>query len=188
MRINMSKIALLLIDFQNDYFQSGKRPLTEIESAVNHGAKLLSSFREKGLPIIHVRHVSKTNDAPVFVPDSVGAKFYSTVVPLPGEYNVVKNNINSFRNTNLKEILDNEKIESIFIVGATSHLCIDAVIRAASDFGFNCTVAYDACATSELEFNGITVQASHVHASFMSALGYGYAKVLSTNTILTELK
>lgn len=180
----MNKTALLLIDFQKEYFHGGKWPQNEIESAVENAAKLLSSFRVAGHPVIHVRHISETKDAPLFIPGSEGIEFHAAVSPIEGEFQVVKHNINSFRDTNLKQILENENIESLIIVGATSHLCIDAVTRAATDYGFQCTVVHDACATSDVEFNGKTVPSNFVHASFMTALDFGYAKITKTNLLL----
>ena len=38
-------------------------------------------------------------------------------------------------------------------------MCIDAVTRAASDFGYKCAVSHDACATLGLEFNAVAVTA-----------------------------
>jgi len=66
-------------------------------------------------------------------------------------------------------------------------MCIDAVTRAAYDFGYNCAIAHDACATLGLEFNGITVPAKQVHAAFMAALGFAYANVASTDELLAEI-
>ena len=54
--------------------------------------------------------------------------------------------------------------------------------------GFKCSVAHDACATLDLEFNGKVVPADQVHAAYMSALGFGYANVASTKDLLQELK
>jgi nicotinamidase-related amidase len=65
-----------------------------------------------------------------------------------------------------------------------SHLCIDATTRAAADMGFDCVVAHDACATTDVEFGGKKVPADKVHAAFMSALGFAYAKVVPTNEAL----
>ncbi len=63
-------------------------------------------------------------------------------------------------------------------------MCIDATTRAAFDLGFQCTVIADACATRDLEFNGVKVEAEKVHASFMAALSSPYAKVISTHEFL----
>lgn len=183
----MSKTALLLIDIQNDYFPGGKRPLNGMEAASVQSAKLLKSFREKGLTIVHVRHEFPTDDAPFFLPNSEGAIIHASVIPLANESVVLKHQINSFRDTNLKAVLEHEGVENLVIVGAMSHMCIDSVVRAANDFGYNCTVAHDACATSDLEFNDITISAGHVHGACMAALRFAYATVTSTDELLLML-
>src|SRR5207253_1450269 len=97
---------------------------------------------------------------------------------------VLKHFVNSFRETELQSILDQQGIENLVIVGSMSHMCIDGVTRAAADLGYTVTVIHDACATRDLEFNGLTVPAAHVHAAFMSALGFAYATVVSTHSFL----
>lgn len=183
----MSTTALLLIDFQNDYFEGGSWRLVGTENAAKKGAELLAAFREKGYPVVHVRHEFPSAEAPFFKPGSEGAQIHSTVTPLENEPVVTKSEINSFRNTNLKEVLDELNVEHLMIVGAMSHMCVDAVTRAATDYGYTCSVAHDACATLDLEFEGTTVPAAQVHAAFMAALGFAYASVKSTDELLAEL-
>ena len=191
MRITMSnsKTALLLIDFQNDYFptyQGAKWPLSETETAANNAAKLLAQFRQQGASVIHVRHEFPTDDAPFFLPHSDGAKIHSSVIAIEGEPVILKQQINSFRDTDLLNILQQQGIEKLIIVGAMSHMCIDAVVRAAVDYGFECQVAHDACATLDLEFNGVTVPAKQVHHAYMAALSFGYCNVQSTKELLAK--
>jgi len=183
----MSKTALIIVDLQNDYFQGGKWELEGTEAAATKASDLLMCFRENGLPVVHVRHEFPTTDAPFFVPNSDGARVHPSVQEMDGEPVVLKHQINSFRDTNLKAILDDLTVDSVLICGAMSHMCIDAVTRAANDFDYKCTIAHDACATLALEFNGITVPANQVHAAFMAALGFAYARVASTDELLTEI-
>lgn len=182
----MKNTALLLIDFQNDYFPSyegAKWALSETEKAAQKGSQLLTVFRKKQLPIVHVRHEFPTNEALFFLPGSNGAQIHNSVAPQEGEPVIVKHQINSFRETELNEVLKGKGIEKLIIVGAMSHMCIDAVTRAATDLGYECHVAHDACTTLDMEFNGITVPAAHVHAAFMAALSFGYANVASANEL-----
>lgn len=182
--------ALLLIDFQNDYFPTysgAKNPLVGTEAAAKQGARLLAAFRQQRLPVVHVRHEFPTIEAPFFLPDSDGAQIHSSVAAAENEVVIVKQQINSFRDTDLQKVLENAGIKRLLIAGAMSHMCIDAVTRAAEDFGYECTVAHDACATLDLEFNGITVPAAQVHAAFMSALSFAYAKVASAEDLIAEL-
>ena len=183
----MSKTALVIIDLQNDYFQGGKWALEGTEAAAVKAATLLECFRKKGLPVVYVRHEFPSDDAPFFAPNSEGAKIHTSVENLAGEPVILKHQINSFRDTNLKATLEKMDVDSVLICGAMSHMCIDAVTRAANDFGYHCAIAHDACATLALEFNGIKVPASHVHAAFMATLGFAYANVASTDVLLEEI-
>lgn len=183
----MAKTALLLIDFQNDYFQGGKWQLDGTEAAAEQGAKLLAAFREKNLPVIHVRHEFPTDDAPFFLPGSEGAQIHASVAPLKDEPVVLKQQINCFRDTELKQLVDELGIEHLLIVGAMSHMCIDAGARAAADFGYQVSVAHDACATLDQTFADKTVAAADVHNAYMAALNFAYARVASTDELLADL-
>ena len=182
----MSKRALVLIDVQNDYFPGGKWPLNGIESAADNAAKILAAARSAGDLVVHVRHEFPTADAPFFAAGSEGAKIHPKVRGLEGEPVVLKHHVNSFRETDLKAILDRHGIEDVVICGAMSHMCVDAGARAASDLGYKCVVVHDACATRDQEFASTVVPATEVHAAFMAALQFGYAKVISTDEYLAS--
>jgi nicotinamidase-related amidase len=174
------KRALIVIDIQNDYFPGGKWALSGIDAAADNAARVLEAARNAGDLIVHVRHEFPTADAPFFAPGSFGAEIHAKVKPLPGETVVLKHQINSFRDTNLKGVLDRHGVTDVVICGAMSHMCVDAATRASNDLGYACTVIHDACASRDLEFNGVTVPAALAHAAFMSALQFGYARSVST--------
>lgn len=169
----MSKRAIVVVDIQNDYFPGGKYELVGIDKAAANAARVIEAAREKGDRVIHVQHIFPTQDAPFFTPDSEGIEINPAVAPREGETVVIK--------TELKEILDADGIEEVVVVGAMSHMCIDATTRAASDYGYKTTVVQDACATRDLEHEGVTVPAASVHAAMMSALGFAYATITDTN-------
>ncbi len=176
--------ALVLVDIQNDYFPGGKMPLEGIDAAGRNAATLLRHFRDKNLPVLHVRHISDRPGAAFFLPDTPGAEIHPQVAPRPGEPVIVKHFPNSFRGTDLRDRLRRAGVESVVVCGAMSHMCIDATVRAAADLGFTCLVAHDACATRPLVFGPATVPAAQVHAAFMAALSGAYATVLGTSEIL----
>jgi nicotinamidase-related amidase len=179
--------CLVMVDLQNDYFPGGKMELAGIEDAAENARILLTEFRKKKSTIIHIQHISARPGATFFLPGTDGAKINDRVTPQEGEAIVVKNYPNSFRDTSLLEILRNAHIDDLVICGAMSHMCIDATTRAAFDLGFNCVVAEDACATMDLFFNKKIIKASEVHASFMAALSFPYAKVVSTRDIVKDM-
>lgn len=182
----MSKRAIVVVDLQNDYFPGGKYELVGINKAAENAARVIESARKKGDRVIHVQHIFPSQDAPFFTPDSEGITINPVVAPREGETVVVKNYPNSFLKTELKEILDADGIEDIVVVGAMSHMCIDATTRAASDFGYKTTVVQDACATRDLEHEGVTVPAASVHAAMMSALGFAYATITDTDAYVAQ--
>jgi len=184
----MPKRALVLIDIQNDYFPGGKWALTAIESAADNAARVLAAARANGDLVVHVRHEFPTAEAPFFTPGSNGAKIHPKVRNLEGESVVLKNRVNAFRETDLKALLDRNGVEEVVICGAMSHMCVDTGVRAASDLGYKCVVVHDACATRDQEFDGVVVPAAQVHAAFMAALRFGYARLVTTEEYLAGVK
>lgn len=180
----MTKKALIVIDIQNDYFPGGKYTLDGIDEASANAAQLIAAARKSGDLVVHIRHEFPTSDAPFFAPGTTGAETHGNVKAADGEAVIVKNQINCFRDTDLKGHLDKNGITDVVICGAMSHMCIDAATRAANDLGYNCTLVHDACATLDLEFNGTKVPAKSAHAAYMAALGFAYADLKSTQDYL----
>ncbi len=177
----MRKRAVIVVDIQNEYFASGKLPLVNIEQAAAKAAEVIDAARQNKDLLVHVHHEFPDPNAPVFTPGSDGINIHESVAPEGDEPVILKNYPpNSFLKTNLKALLDSNNIEEVVVIGAMSHMCIEATSRAASDFGYKVTVLEDACATMDLEFNGVKVPAAQVHATAMAALGFAYASVLST--------
>ncbi|WP_311224278.1 MULTISPECIES: cysteine hydrolase family protein [unclassified Acidovorax] len=177
----MNKRALIVVDLQNEYLATGKLPLVGIDTALANAARVVAAARAKGELVIHVRHEMAQADAPVFVPGSAGVQIISIVAAADDESVVLKNYPNSFRDTNLKQLLDAQGVKELVVIGAMSHMCIEATSRAAADFGYPVTVVHDACATMDLEFEGTTVPAAQVHAAAMAALAFGYAAITTTD-------
>lgn len=178
------KTALLIIDIQNDYFEGGKMTLVGAEKAAENANLILSSFRSKGLPVVHIQHVAMSPTATFFLPNTAGAEIHKSVTPLVSEKVVVKHFPNSFRENDLLEYLKEQGVTDVVICGMMTHMCVDATTRAAKDFGFTCTVIGDACATRNLEVNGQSVEAGEVQKSFLAALSYFYSTVKTTNQYL----
>ena len=146
-------------------------------------------FREKHKTVIHVQHIANNEGATFFLPDTVGVQIYDDVQPIANERVIQKHHPNSFKNKFIRNIKD-RKIDQLVICGMMTHVYIDATVRAASDFGFQCIVIEDACTTKDLEFQGNLIPAVHAHQSFMSALEFGdiYATVMSANCFINKSK
>ena len=183
----MANTALLIVDIQNDYFEGGKFPLSGTKAAAQNAGAILAAFRTAGKPVIHIRHEILRKPAPFFEPETEGAQIHNSVAPVTGETVITKNFPNSFRETDLQDHLQALGVSDLVIIGAMSHFCIDATTRAAADLGYACTVAHDACATRDLEFDGVAVPAAHVHAGFMAGLAMGYGAILPTGQVIAGL-
>lgn len=171
--------GLILVDIQNDYFPNGAMALHGMEQAAGKAEKVLQKFRRHGRPVFHVRHISNRPGATFFLPGTKGSEIYPGVAPKDGEVKIEKNFPNGFRDTDLLPRLQQAAVEEVVICGAMSHMCIDATTRAAADFGFQCVVIDDACATRDLEFRGDALAAGLVHSAFMAALSGSYARMLT---------
>ncbi|HEX7618443.1 MAG TPA: cysteine hydrolase family protein [Verrucomicrobiae bacterium] len=182
------KTALILVDLQNDYFPGGKMELVGSVGASQRAARLLAFFREAHMPLVHIQHVSTRPTATFFLPDTVGVQTHANVQPLEGETVYQKHFPNSFRETPLLAHLQREQIERVVIAGMMTHMCVDATVRAAFDFGYQCLVAEDACATRALMHAGQTVRAEDVQRAFLAALDGTYGKVLAVDDIIAEMK
>ena len=166
------KSALLLIDIQNFYFKGGRSELVEPVKAAENAAKLLTEFRLKGLPVIHVRHNSEP-----------GGEIHLLVEPLKGEKIISKNEVNCFVGTDLIDYLRTVNISSLVICGMQTHMCVEAAVRAATDLGFSCILISDACATRDLKYDDKLIKAEDVQFSTLSTLK-SYAEIETTAEFL----
>lgn len=180
----MSNRAILVVDLQNEYWPAGNFALHGIEAAAANAARVMDHARSKGDLVVNIRH--EMPDGPLFIPGTAGADINGVVQPATGEPVITKNYPNSFRDTELSDLLEEKGIEDVVVIGAMSHMCVDATVRAANDLGYKTTTIHDACATRDLDFDGVTVPAAHVHAALMSALSFGYGEVISTDTFLAR--
>ena len=178
--------ALILIDIQKDYFPGGRMELVGSTEAASSAARLLAAFRKASWPVYHVQHISAQPTATFFLPGTTGIEIHSTVEPLPSEPVVTKHFPNSFRETNLQELLKANGIRQLLICGMMTSMCVDATVRAAFDLGFANTVVHDACATRDLTFNGETISAHQVHGAFLASLGAVYAEIKATDDMLAR--
>jgi nicotinamidase-related amidase len=179
----MADTALVIIDIQNDYFPGGAMELEGADAAAEKAAQALKSFREKKLPIFHVRHLSVRPGSTFFLPGTKGAEIRSAVAPRAGELVVEKNFPNSFRATRLDEELKSAGVKNLVVAGMMTHMCVDASVRHAADLGYKITLLGDACATRAQKIAGETVPARQVHLAFLAALNGFYAKVIDSHEL-----
>lgn len=181
----MNKKALIVIDIQNDYFENGAWEVEGARQASLEARKVIDYFRANHLPVVHIQHLAVGGNMPFFHPGTHGAEIHDNVKPHEGEKVIQKNYPNSFRETDLLEYLRSSGVTELVITGMMSHMCVDATTRAAKDFGFECMVISDACASRDQELDGKVVKAVDVHTAFIAALGFFYANVSSADQFIS---
>jgi len=167
-KIEPMKTALLIVDIQNFYFPGEGPGLVHAEEAALAAREVLQIFRDQKQLVIHVRHQSKK-----------GFEIHRYVTPLADEKVITKQEVNSFYKTDLLQYLKDKAVTRLVIIGMQTHMCLEAAVRAAHDFGFECIVVQDACATKDMKFGEKTVKAEDVHTAVLAILTVGgYAKVI----------
>jgi nicotinamidase-related amidase len=178
--------ALLIIDVQNDYFANGAMELVNSDQASLNTSQIINKFRSENLPVIYIQHFAIRPGSTFLLPNTKGAEIHENVKPLEHEKVIPKHFPNSFRETELLQYLKSINVTNLVICGMMTHMCVDTSVRAAKDYGFDCTLIGDACATKDLIYNGQTVKANEVHNSFLAALSYFFATVITTEQYLKE--
>jgi len=181
--------ALILIDIQKGFediaYWGGQRNNPEAE---NNAGKLLKFWRTQGLPVFHVKHCS-TNPASPLAEGKVTNELMDVVKPVSNEP-VIRKSVNSaFINTNLKEQLDKRGIREVVIVGLTTDHCVSTTTRMAGNLGYNTFVVSDATATfNKIGPDGQKYSAEVIHETALASLHNEFATVVSTDTIMNQLK
>jgi nicotinamidase-related amidase len=181
-----SSTALLVIDVQKGLASPslGSRNNPQAESNI---ARLLSAWRERDLPIIHIQHCSTEPDSPLR-PELPGNAFKQEVQPMAGEQ-VFRKSVNSaFIGTGLEQFLHDSDISQLIIVGLTTDHCVSASARMASDLGFDVLLISDATAAFERSgYDGVHYSGDEIHRVNLVSLDGEFCRIRSTAEILDKM-
>lgn len=166
----MKNLALILIDIQNDYFDQGALTLVGADRAAKNASTLLSLFREKKLPVIHIQHETLKPEMGFMLPGTRGQEIHSIVSPNAEETCLTKHYPNAFWKTELEDKLKEQNITHVVIAGMMTHMCVSTTVRAAMERGFQVTTIQDACATKSLVLDNIEIPADVVHQTALAEL------------------
>lgn len=169
-----SLIALVALHYQNDVLdEHGKIRVGIGEGSPERGRllaaahRLISTARECGVPIVHVRVAFRPDgadiltNAPIFrnvarigacAEGSWGAEFYPTLAPAsdsPREFVVKHTRINAFFGSPLEETLRVIGATRLVVAGVATHSVVESTVRHAVDMGFEVMVAADACSAAD---------------------------------------
>ena len=178
--------ALIIVDMQRGMADpiAGARNNPDAEENI---ASLLSAWRRAQLPIVHVRHLSRTVGS-LFWPGQVGVEFQPQLAPMPNEHVVEKNVPDAFLNTGLERWLRVRGVERLIVTGVSTNISVESTVRAASNLGFQVIVVSDATfAFDKPDFTGVLRTAAEVHAMSLANLCGEFATVARTAEVSLSL-
>jgi nicotinamidase-related amidase len=181
------KSALLLVDVQRGFTDShwGAR---NNQGAEGQMALLLSVWRDLGWPVLHVKHNSRDPASPLH-PSRDGNGFQEWIAPRDGEKIIEKDVNSAFIGTELEAELRRLGVTRVILVGLTTPHCISTTARMAGNLGFDTYVVSDATAAFEWRSHlGTQLNPEEVHFHSLAALHGEFATVLTTSSVIEELR
>jgi biuret amidohydrolase len=180
--VDTDNAALLIIDMQRDFLEAGGfgealgNDVSRLQAAVAPCKAMLGAARELGMLVIHTRegHRPDLSDAPplkvergdpknrigapgpmgrILVRGEPGHDIVAELYPWRDEPVIDKPGKGAFYQTDLELMLRNRGIDTLFVCGVTTEVCVNTTVREANDRGFRCIVLADCCASYFPEFH-----------------------------------
>lgn len=179
--------VLILIDLQQaiDDPSWGERNNPDAEQIA---VRLLTHWREKGWPVIHVKHDS-TEPQSTYRPGQPGNHFKPEFLPLAGETVIAKRTNSAFIGTPLELLLRANHQETLAICGVITNNSVEATVRNGANLGFTIYLAEDACFTfGRNDWQGRKRTADEVHALSLANLHGEYCTVLTADELIQTVE
>ena len=180
--IDAASTAVLVIDFQNEYF-SGKLPIPDGPAALANARRLVEHADAAGMPVFHIQHVTPAG-SPVFAEQGPTVAFHGELQPAPHHTVLQKTSVSVFPTTDLDRRLKAAGIKTLVITGLMTHACVTGAARDAVPLGYSVIVAADACATRDLDTAAGTVPHQDLHRAALAALDDTFGDILTTAQVL----
>lgn len=207
--LDLSKAALVIIDMQRDFLESGGfgaslgNDVTLLRSCIEPCKRLLEAARASGMMVIHTRegHLPDLSDAPVakiergkpslrigspgpmgriLIRGEAGHGIISELAPIENEVVIDKPGKGAFYHTDLQQQLQARGIENLLVCGVTTEVCVHTTVREANDRGYRCVVISDACGSYFPEFHEIGLR-------MITAQGGIFGWVATSDAVITSI-
>jgi biuret amidohydrolase len=207
--VDLDSAALVIIDMQRDFLEPGGfgealgNDVSRLQAAVTPLREVLAASREHGLLVIHTRegHRPDLSDAPphkvergdpstrigavgpmgrILVRGEPGHDIIPELYPAKDEPVIDKPGKGAFYQTDLELMLRNRGIDTLFVTGVTTEVCVNTTVREANDRGFRCIVLSDCCASYFPEFHAAGL-------AMIKAQGGIFGSVAASTPVLNAL-
>ena len=133
----MGKTALIVMDMLNDFLDPGGSLYVgaQAREIIPFVAQKIAEFRAPGRVVIFVcdAHAADDPEFRVFpahtVKGSWGAGIIPELTPAPGDYRVEKTRHSAFDHTNLDDLLKQEQVEEVHVVGVMTSICVLSTVQ-----------------------------------------------------------
>ena len=184
--MNSDRPGLLIIDVQQG-FEDSQWGTRNNPDAEQHIEQLLRYWRAHQLPVFHVQHASRSEESPPH-PSRPGFAIKEPFRPREDEPLIQKKVNAAFIGTNLQEILQENDIETLVIVGLTTNHCVSTTARMAGNLGFESYLISDATAAFDrTSHTGTYYSARQIHDISLANIHGEFATVCDTSEILHML-
>jgi nicotinamidase-related amidase len=186
----MKRIALLIIDMQNDFvLEGGLLKVAQGKTVTPMIKTVLEEFRSRNLPVFHILRIHRRDGSdveinrqelfknhPFAVVGSHGAAVVDELSPIPGEYVIPKIRMSAFIGTELDLMLRNLKVEVLVVTGIQTPNCIRTTVFDAIAYNYPVIIVE----------NAVGAQTDEIHAANirdMVNIGVSVVKARDINVI-----
>jgi len=181
--IDPAKTALLVIDFQNEYFD-GKLPIPDGGKALANTKRLITRADAERIPVFHVQHVTPAG-SPVFAEGSTTVRIHPDIQPAAHHSILQKSSVSVFATTDIDARLKLAGVETLIVAGLMTHACVAGAARDAVPLGYSVIVAEDACATRDLDLSPDgTVAHAALHRASLASIDDTFGDIMTTDQVL----
>ena len=182
-RLDPASTALLVIDFQQEYF-TGRLPIPDGQKALNKARELIAFADKARIPVYQIQHIAPAGSA-VFALDGEGVKFHPQMLPRAGDTVLQKTTVSVFGSTELDRLLKEKGIKTVIIAGLMTHACVAGGARDAAPLGYQVVVASAASATRSItRADGSSIDANSLHRAALASVEDTFGDVMTTAQIV----
>jgi nicotinamidase-related amidase len=162
----MGKAALIVADMLNDFLdpQGSLYVGPQAREIIPFVSEKIAQFRAQGGVVIFVcdAHAANDREFKYFPPHAVkgtwGAEIIPELPPAPGDYRVEKTRYSAFSHTNLDDILKQEQVDEVHVVGVMTSICVMETIKELFDRDIPGLVYRQGVADSDPEAHAVALK------------------------------